>query len=246
MKNEKQTEYQYKGGVLVIGSLFWEKTEIRDKWRKENLNFDEKKIVDLPIRYGRISESRKFTYSMVFSTDSKFKEKIGKGYFIPFKKALAPIEIIEQGKKIINAEHNKVVEFRRFNWGWGCLGLSINPKLMLEESKSIKKVDSLLELWKSKFGNRFEPNHYKTNTEEPIMTSEGILKINWQDDVLLDYDFAIGTATKPELKAYPDSKKIATKMVINEYDEYFVNNRKSSIMTFQDIEIETELNKLSG
>ena len=223
--------------------MFWEETEIRDKWRKENLNFDEKKLIDLPIRYGRISETRKCTYSMVFSTDCKSKEKIGKGYFIPFKKTLTLLEIIEQGIKIINAEHNKVVEFNRFNWSWGCLGLSINSILNSEESKSNNKVDSLLALWKAKFGKKFEPNHYKADLEDPIMTSEGILKINWQDDVLLDYDFVIGTATKPELKSYPDSERIAIKMAVNEYDEYFVNNRKSSITTFQDTVIETELNK---
>lgn len=227
---------KYKGGVLIIGSLLWDKSEIRKNWRIQNLNTDEKKLINLPIRYGRISQSRNCTYSMVFSSECKSNEKIGKGYFLPFREELNIKEFLKQGKLLIDAEHNRITKFEKFNWKWGCLAMSINPNINKEKAKTLRRH------WLGKFSNDFKPSQYKVGQELSIVSREGILDIDW-DEELKDIEFIIGTATKPEI-IYPDASKIAIKMVVNEYDDYFKNNRKLSISTFQDEMIEKEMIKL--
>ena len=53
-------------GVLIIGSLYWDNS-IRDKWRRERLDLERRQYVRAPIRYGRRSERRGHSYTMVFS-----------------------------------------------------------------------------------------------------------------------------------------------------------------------------------
>jgi hypothetical protein len=232
----KVNEINYRGGVLIIGSLLWEDSKIRQEWRSQNLNMEEKLLINLPIRYGRISKSRSCTHSMIFSSECKMDDKMGKGYFIPFKDNLNIKQLIEQGKIFIDAEHNRITDLTRFNWGWGCLGITVNPNLQIEEANNLK-----LE-WKKKFGKGFNPGQYRIGQEESIVSKEGVLKIEWQNE-LDEIDFVIGTATKPNIDSYPNARKIALKMLINDYDNYFKNNRRMSISTFQDLEVEAELNK---
>ena len=40
-------------GILVIGSLLWDKDEIRQQWRDERLAGNQSELVSAPIRYGR-------------------------------------------------------------------------------------------------------------------------------------------------------------------------------------------------
>lgn len=231
-------EIKFNGGVLIIGSLMWEESKIREEWRRNNLDVNKSKLINLPIRYGRISQSRNCTHSMIFSSECKVPDKIGKGYFIPFKEEMTIGQILEQGKFMIDAEHNRVTKLTRFNWGWGCLGIAFNPRI------SEDKLENFSSRWSEKYGNGFNPNQYKIGEEEPVVSKEGCLKIDWQDE-LEETEFIIGTATKPNVKEYPRARKIAQKMLVNEYDLYYRNNQNVSIKTFQDEEIELEINKLS-
>ena len=55
-------------GILIIGSLLWDRDEIRQQWRDERLDCNQSELVSAPIRYGRRSgERRGHTYTMVFS-----------------------------------------------------------------------------------------------------------------------------------------------------------------------------------
>lgn len=232
--NDKDT---FKGGVLIIGSLLWGLSEIRQKWRNEDLNLSDKIQIELPIRYGRVSKSRNCTYSMVYSSDCKTNNKLGKGYFVPFENESTSIEeILNLSKSVIDSEHNENKDLNRFNWGWGCLGIAFNPTL--EENKK----NIILDSWKAKYGNGFNPEEYKVGDETPIITNSGILLIDWMSQ-LEDFEFVIGTATKPQLEEYPSSDKIAERMIVNEYDEYFRKNREELITTFQDDEIQNKLNQ---
>ena len=59
---------EFKGGTIIIGSLLWDKSPVREKWRSHCLNeISTKKAVKLKIQYGRKSQSRNDTYSMIFS-----------------------------------------------------------------------------------------------------------------------------------------------------------------------------------
>jgi hypothetical protein len=232
--NDKVT---FKGGVLIIGSLLWDLSEIRQKWRSEDLNLSDKIQIELPIRYGRVSKSRNCTYSMVYSSDCKIKNKLGKGYFVPFQNESTSIEeILNLAKSVIDSEHNKYKDLNRFNWSWGCLGIAFNPTL--EENKKNKILSS----WKAKYGNGFNPKEYKVGDETPIITKSGVLLIDWMPQ-LDDFEFIIGTATKPQLEEYPSSDKIAERMIVNEYNDYFRENRKELITTYQDTEILDKLNQ---
>lgn len=227
---EKDTT-KFKGGVLIIGSLIWENSELRDRWRSENLDIKNQIKIELPIRYGRISQSRNCTYTMVFSSDCK--TKLGQGIFVPFKQDLTVEQIIEQGKSMIEAEHNREVKFNRFNWSWGCLGLLTNPQIEFDIEK----------FWKAKYGNGFNPDEYKIKDENPIILKNGKFDFEWPQE-LNDYTFVIGTATKPNIDAYPSPNKIAEKIVVNEYDKYFKKNREFNITTFQDEDIELKIKEL--
>ena len=241
MQEEDNREKLYKGGVLIVGSLLWDNKEIRKNWRQENLIEVEKTLLNLPIRYGRISKTRNCTYSMVFSSDSKSTEKIGKGYFIPFKSALSLNQIIEQGYKMIDAEHNEKKKLNRFHWYWGALGIVLNPDL--ENKNEVKeKFEALKKRWNSKFKNGFNSAEYAVGNEGSILPKAGYLDIDWQEE-LGDFDFVIGTATKPKIESYPTAKEIAMKMLVNKDDSYFKNNIKCSIKTFQDEDIILELGK---
>ena len=53
-------------GVLIIGSLYWDNS-IREKWRQERLDLERQLCVRAPVRYGRQSKNRGFSYTMVLS-----------------------------------------------------------------------------------------------------------------------------------------------------------------------------------
>ena len=72
-------------GVIIIGSLLWQQTDKRKKWRRQ-LTISEKKNVDLPIRYGRQSSKNwQKTYTMVFSNNINHTATMGKGFVVPIK-----------------------------------------------------------------------------------------------------------------------------------------------------------------
>ena len=54
-------------GILIVGSLIWDSSDVRGKWRAKRLNVTSRTLVSVPIRYGRRSRSRGDSYTMVFS-----------------------------------------------------------------------------------------------------------------------------------------------------------------------------------
>lgn len=226
------------GGVLIIGSLLWDADEQRTNWRKDFLEVDKQILVPAPIRYGRVSTERSCTFSMVFSNDCNQDHQIGQAIFVPFKDNPIDFKRIElQTKELIKSERKKTtLDSDRFNWGWGTLTISVNPKILIETSEKSNQAKLLLSYWSKKYSDDFNPNNYKVDQELPVLDKEGSLKFNWTDK-LNNFDFIIATATKPERDHYPTSKNIADRMLANEYSEYFRKNTELGISTFQDKEI---------
>ncbi len=56
-----------RGGVIIIGSLLWDNKISRQEWRKNDLYNRNRFKVNVPIRYGRCSDTRNNTYTMIFS-----------------------------------------------------------------------------------------------------------------------------------------------------------------------------------
>ncbi len=240
-------EVQLKGGILIIGSLIWDPSPIRVKWREEFLdNIDNIIDVPAPIRYGRISRKRNCTYTMVFSHDCLSPGKLGIAKFIGFKNnPLTLDDILLQSKELIKAETDQTeVRFKTFNWKWGALGLCINPN---KEKGKNEEIKYLKVRWAENYGKQkpLIPSDFVVGEEEEIISETGILDIPWSDN-LNEFDFFISTIVKPEIKEYPNAYKIAEKMIVNESDEYFMKNKSYSIKTFQDDEIILELEKFKA
>lgn len=238
---EQQPETQIlNGGVLIIGSLLWDPSVIRVNWRQKNLSETTKFIfTPCPIRYGRISQSRNCTFSMVFSTECCEPEKMGTGKFAPFKKnPLTLDDLWLQCSSLIAAEADvEKPSFQTYNWSWGSLGLKINPNSFKDPLKK-DEIDLLVKSWPTKFGkkNILDPEDFKIGEEKPVLNSEGFLQIEWPEE-LKAFDFFIATATKPKRTEYPTATDITQRMTVNEYDEYFRTNYKEGIVTFQDNDI---------
>jgi len=94
-----------------------------------------------------------------------------------------------------------------------------------------------------------------STTEKSVMDSKGFLTIRWPQKVkkqtdLDDFDVLISTVTLPTMYKgrYPTTYQIANSMNKAEYYNYFLNNRKNGIITFQDERIlkgiQTSLSKI--
>lgn len=231
-------DFLLNGGVLMIGSLIWDSDDLRTNWRNNNLQTDRLIVVPAPIRYGRISKERNCTFTMVFSNECNQPEMHGDGIFVPFKDNPINLSNLKiQSQDLIKAERKKPkLDSERFNWNWGALTISVNPKILIETSEKNNQAISLLKFWSKNYNSEFNPEQYKVGQELPILNSQGILKFNWPDE-LNDFDFIIATATQPAHEFYPTSQNIADRMLASRYDEYFIKNREFGISTFQDEEI---------
>ena len=128
-----------KGGVLIIGSLIWDKSAIRTKWRKLCLNEEGKINTPVKIRYGRRSTSREDTYSMIFSNHPS--TEFGQGLILPFKEEIKNFRQIErQSFALANAEGIwKETDKPKIYAGWGTVGILFNPEID-EKSKSLIRL----------------------------------------------------------------------------------------------------------
>lgn len=238
--SEKTTMSKLTGGVLVIGSLLWDNNKLREKWRNDYLNIDEIKDVKLPIRYGKLSETRDSSYTMVFSSECLEIEKMGNGKFIPFKNNPLDFDSLNtECIELIKAEKKKHWNENRYNWAWGTVAIMFNPKIFREDNSNYNLGKFFLKKWKNKIGNRFNKTHYKVADENPILDENAILNFDWPKE-LDNYDFFIATSNKPKLEKYPTSKEIAEK-IIETKNDYFLNNIKYNINTFQDALIKEDL-----
>lgn len=236
--NKKKLDISLNGGVLIIGSLLWDTNQQRIDWRNNLLQVDQRIIVPAPIRYGRISTGRKCTFSMVFSNDCNNNNQLGTAAFVPFKKNPTNLQMLEkQTKELIKSERKrKKLDSEKFNWSWGTLAISVNPKILKKNSEKYYQAKALLTYWKEKYSNDFNNKHYKVGKEFPVLNKLGVLNFKWTKN-LKDYDFIITTATMADREYYPNSKNIAERILVNEYEEYFLKNVEFDITTFQDKEI---------
>src|SRR5205823_8142389 len=64
---KKEAPPELRVGILVIGSLLWDIDSERVDWRHKRLDVNRSRKVLAPIRYGRLSQSRSDTFTMVIS-----------------------------------------------------------------------------------------------------------------------------------------------------------------------------------
>jgi hypothetical protein len=233
-----------RGGILVIGSLLWENEQnaldkaqgiLRSQWRSKWLDVGKAISIKCPIRYGRVSQSRKNTCTMLFSNSTPAK---GNAILVPFKEAALVDEqfsgITEQLLDLARAEGiSKEGEVFLFK-NWGTIALCITPQLKQTRPETAKKLE---DWWVPQFKGMLKPQTYRVNgTEQSSVTAEAFINFPIEpDNPELDYFFC--TPVILERTDYPSSEEIAQRIKKSGYDIYFLENRKHGITTFQDNEI---------
>ena len=241
-----------KGGVLIIGSLLWQDDlkigkhdEIRKKWRKKHLLMDDKVLVKAPIRYGRFSEKDDI-FTMVFSTEC-INRKSGTAFIVPLNTYCENYQVIQtEANALADAEGMKGKFIAKTSEGgiWGVVSYLTNPALQKEQQTL------LADGWKARIQleGGYNPSDFRLDTEKPCIDKNGKLKIRWPvavdlklKEVVDSYDFLLATATKPTV--YPSIKNHVTKILTDKKREYFLNNYKSGLTTYQDAAIIKKLPK---
>lgn len=222
----------YKGGAIIKGSLFWENTPTREKWRNLFLEPLENKIpTKLRIRYGRESRTRDNTYTMIVTNHNS--TDYGTAFIVPFKKRIKNARILEeQAFAMAGVEGLWKKDKSSLNKNWGTVGLMINPEL--EKNRNLQIIK---ERWGEIYSDyNFDNSVFTIENEKDIINKNGIIDIDWTFE-MKDFDFLILTLTVPNPKRLLTSKEIAERIKGSGYKEYFENNIKNGIVTFQDIEI---------
>lgn len=226
-------EISLNGGIIIIGSLYWDDNVQRVNWRNGSLDLENQISVKVPIRYGRISKERENTFSMVFSSECKNADLLGNAIFAPFKKNPVDYQRLEiEIREIIKSEQKREILKNTYNnWLWGTLGILINPK-----SEKIDELNFLLSWWKDKYSKKFSYYDYKVGNEPTVINKSGVFQFEWPEN-LNNFDFIIATATKPEVEEYPKSEEIINRIIENKHYEYYLKNIMNGITTFQDTDI---------
>jgi len=240
-------EINVKGGVLIIGSLLWQdhkdndkKDNLRKLWRERQLLREQRIMVKIPIRYGRLTTKDKI-YSMVFS-NSCARNKKGTCYFIPFRKTPIShfVDLLKEAREISIAEgmNGNFLARSKDDKVWCVLGILLNPTI----NKQIE--GKLLRFWTKNIESQgdFDPQDFRMGYEKPCIYKNGKLNIDWpisldkrNNEILNSYDFIIATATVPT--GYPSIEELKKNVEVDKSRYYFIENYNSGITTFQDIEI---------
>jgi hypothetical protein len=232
-------------GVIVVGSLYWDDKRDkphRDKWRNERLQMEKAVAVEVPIRYGRKSESRGDTYTMVFSVDCQ----LGQGKAIPCSRSVSSAdELIEEAKCLWAAEQSSERapdNKKQLSASWGCVGLLAHPRWLQSPKQDLLR--QVLDGWARQVdleGN-YDGKKYDGPDGHCLVDKKGILQIRWPNRTdgsgPLAFDLALATATKSSPN-YPSASAVAQAWKTDKEgnDKYFWRNREHGITTFQDAEI---------
>ena len=231
-------------GVLIVGSLYWDDRTERRQWRDGRLNIAAKRCVLAPIRYGRRSDKRGKTYTMVFSeTLAREEVKLGRAIFVPCKWLVRTVEdLVEEAEILWAAERNSGASNGRISADWGCVGLAVNPAHPIP--------DDLRRGWAKRVSReQCFGGLDRAEDEKAIVEASGVLNIPWPkctDGSHLEGNALLATATNPTLidGRYPSAQEIAAawNTDTNSNVQYFRKNRDHHITTFQDDKIESYLN----
>ncbi len=233
-----------RGGVLIVGSLAWDQSDLRRRWRESRLSMHDRLRVRAPIRYGRRSKSRDNTYTMVFSADC-FQDRVatGVGLAVPFaRQVTAEEDLIEEATELWRVESNDASGSGALSASWGSVALLVNP-----ENPNIRP---LLPAWARAVSHspRYGELSVAKGEAEIVSKTTGLTCIHWPSlvgsDRPLELDFLLLTATAAQITngRYPDPlavgeawRKKPTRA------EYFTRNRKWGIETADDSVIEAIL-----
>lgn len=260
----EQENNKIKGGVIIMGSLFWENEKncvegkesegkARREWRELNLEIKTQSI-RVPTRYGRFSgkKNRKETYTMVLSRE--YLERLGTALVVPFKELFLLTEVVEKEKitsQLIELSKVEAIYESPNNLlakDWSAISIWINPnRIYYEEIKTYWQVDII-----SNPNNGYASKNYE-------WSDGSLLDNNFQLQLPInsDLDFLLCTYMLPRYeegdrdsnrqqnlsKGYPTSEMIGNAIKKSGYSTYFCENRVSGIVTADDDEIFKHISK---
>ncbi|HEX7051970.1 MAG TPA: hypothetical protein VF188_17310 [Longimicrobiales bacterium] len=230
-----------RAGILIIGSLYWDDTPIRNAWRRERLAADRAARVVAPIRYGRQSDKREQTFSMVFSTRCYAPDcGLGTGLVVPCVNDVATADdLVEEAMALWRAEAEDAAADATAA-DWGAVALLVNPRGAAPAS--------LLGTWRRWYRSQPQRPQWDRTFDDPApMNPDGFLYCHWPvlagSDEPADFDILLATPTLPRVlpddRGYPAGERIARAWIEHDdgHEAYFFRNVASGIRTFQDAEI---------
>lgn len=229
-----------RAGILVIGSLYWETDAIRQAWRRDRLRMHEAVDARAPIRYGRISEGRRNTYTMVFSRGCA----PGQAKVVPCQNEVRTAEDLVLEAEYLWAAERRAARKGRINTDWGSVTLLANPHRVMPPD--------ILNCWAARVHCAKDYGNIGQAPDEGVLVNErGLLQIAWPtliaDNSPVPLDLLLATATQPDLigdpPGYPTPAMIAERWRNDREDNvrYFRNNVQSGIRTFEDDAIQAAL-----
>jgi hypothetical protein len=221
-------------GILAIGSLYWEDNPNRQAWRNSRLDRTAEFEVNVPIRYGRKSETRGDTYTMVYSRSCQF----GRAKAIRCTNLVTCIDdLITEAEQLWAAERSAHESNQRISASWGAVGLLTRPGVPIPQH--------LLDGWADRVRRDQGYGALRFTREDgPPVSPSGLLQIAWpgliEGCAPLPLDMLLGTATNPTLAGdpptFPTPETIAHAWNRDTRGnvDYFRSNRRNGIVTFQD------------
>jgi hypothetical protein len=241
-----EKDLKLKGGVLIIGSLYWQDyrdnptDNIRINWRKAQLDMQNATNVSVPIKYGRFSgkiEDGVQTYTMVFDNTLE-PSQYGSAKAVPFKnQPQIWVELENEVIELSKAE-GKEKKFLKGNYAWGVCCIVFNPNLREEIKEYI-----LLEWEKGLKEYTTSYKVFENDYDGLSVSKKGELLIEWPNEAM-DFDYLIATSTRPKFR--DDNCPITPKEIADYVNNrpYFFENIKAGIKTYQDEEIAKEYKSL--
>lgn len=224
-------------GILIIGSLIWDAKPHRESWRRDRLVCEKAIPVWVPIRYGRISEGRGNTYTMVFSGEL-LPDRLGRALALKCaEKVSTSDQLVNEAQALWAAEQSRASAPGPISASWGAVGLLLNPN-----GPSFGEIRTAWTQRVSTERHRYSRFDHAAH-EEPAVTADGLLTLPWpitESGVALEFDALLATATQPSLSngTYAGPEVIAAAWRrAPEHRKYFDKNRRAGITTFQDDEI---------
>jgi len=208
-----------RGGILIIGSLLWDSRPERAAWRKSRLATENAVPVNVPIHYGRRSESRGDTFTMTLASGGT----LGQGILVPCRKEFADVAALaSEAEELWKAEQPTAAP-HSIAASWGCVGL-----LFRNQFASVK--------WRIAWAAQF-----RRSVSSPVhpVTKCGLLGIKWPeiavDSTAADVEVLLATATKAD-PTRPSPEDVADAWINqrNGHESYFFENVRCGIRTPED------------
>ena len=178
--------------VLLVGSLDWDESPARARWRESRLDMSHRTLVSAPIRYGRKSATRGGTYTMVFSHELNAEGQSGVGIAVVCKHPVFTIDhLLTEAEYLWAAETNSDKPAHSISATWGCVGVLPHPRK--------RTLAPLLTAWAQHVSSEKcygRIAHAKGESE--IVNPTGTMSIAWprtKDGKNFDSDIILMTAT---------------------------------------------------